>query len=97
MKGKEKLETVDKASARIVYQLTSTEAALAAGAGVSAVPAPGGHINFMVGGRIVFSLNLTLIPLVPACTFQETQAGDTYTFTCTVAPVPVAVLNSLSH
>jgi hypothetical protein len=97
LRGHERLDSVGAVTATVVYQLTPAEAALASAAGITATPGSAGVIDFEAHGQSVFSIDLAAKSFIPACRFAGQQSGTTYTFTCSVSPVPQAVLNSLSR
>lgn len=94
--GRIKLDSVASATVTITYDLSGVEAALADGFGVSAVATASQTIEVVARGRVVDTIDLSKIPIVPDCPLQEAHVGNTYTFTCTVAPVPPPVLAGLS-
>lgn len=94
--GKERLKSVAAATVVVDLQLPPNlaDAADAAGAGVVG---SSDALEVEAAGRIVYRLSLSAIPLIPACDLQGGAASGSFTFSCTVAPVPAAVLASLSR
>jgi len=89
--------SVGQATITVVAQLSSLEGSVASGLGVGvSSPAPG-QVAISVLGRTVTTIDLTRIPLVPRCPLSVSHQGTTYTFSCTVSPVPQSVLRALSR
>lgn len=95
--GTVKLESVSSATVTITYDLNGIEAALVNRLGVTAVATASQTIEVVdSSGKPIDTINLKKIPIIPDCPLQEAHVGNTYTFTCTVAPVPASVLAGLS-
>ena len=90
------ITAVGQATMTVVAQLSSLQGTIAGDLGVDVTsPAPG-QVAISALGRTVTTIDLTRIPLVPKCPLTVTHSGSTYTFSCTVAPVPPSVLAALS-
>jgi hypothetical protein len=94
--GKPTLTSVSRATVTIDYQLSGVEAALAQGFDVQAAVSSGPTIVLTARNRVIDTIKLARVPLVPDCPLQETHTANFYQFTCTVSPVPPAVLATLS-
>lgn len=95
--GKEQLKSVSKATVTVQYQLTGALATLAAGANVSAVATSSRTLEFTADGRVIYTIDLGSIDIIPDCDLQESEAGGLYSFACSVSPVPASVLAGLSR
>ena len=93
---KVRITEIDRATLTMETHLSALVSSLANAAGAQVTAPSPGIIAITVGGQVVSSINLTQIPIVPACPLQITHTGDDYTFTCTVSPVPPSVLAALS-
>jgi len=91
-----RLTRIDRATLTMQTHLSTLVNDLANSVGAQVVSPGPGMIAIIVGGHTVSSINLTQIPIVPACPLQIAHTGDEYTFTCTVSPVPPSVLDALS-
>lgn len=92
-----RLTSVSRATVTVVIHLTSAEYSLVHDLGVQVDAASSRRVTLSVAGRTVVTFNLTRIPIVPDCPLAVSASGANYTFTCTVSPVPPAVLTALSQ
>jgi hypothetical protein len=91
------ITAVNQATITVVAQLSSLESTIAGTLGVRVTSPSPGQIAISALGRTVTTIDLTRIPLVPRCPLTVSHTGTTtYTFSCTVAPVPASVLDALS-
>ncbi|MHB1446948.1 MAG: LmeA family phospholipid-binding protein [Acidimicrobiales bacterium] len=56
----------------------------------------GDVLDIAVAGVTVVSLDLARNPIVPSCSFSLTISGSAITATCTMTPVPPAVITAMS-
>lgn len=88
---------VGRATVTIVAHLSALEGSLAHRLGVQVTARGSDRVAITAGGLTLLSLDLTRAPIIPACPLSVAHDGDTYTFSCTVAPVPGPVLAALSR
>lgn len=91
------LTSISSATVTVTTRLTGLEQAVASLLGAFVTVQPGDELVVQVAGRTVFSYQLSRIPLIPDCPLQVSQTGGAYVMSCTVSPVPAAVLAALSH
>ncbi|HET6963465.1 MAG TPA: LmeA family phospholipid-binding protein [Acidimicrobiales bacterium] len=91
-----RITEVDRATVTIVARLSGLEGSLANKLNVQVTADGSDRIRVTADGHTVATINLTKIPIVPQCPLNFTHNGDSYTFSCTVSPVPPAVLVALS-
>lgn len=87
---------VGRATVTVVASLSGLEGALAQQLDVQVVATGSDRIRITAEGRTVATVDLTRIPIVPTCPITVSHTGDTYRFSCTVAPVPPTILEALS-
>jgi hypothetical protein len=87
---------IDRATITMQTHLGALVSDIANSLNVQVTSSGPGIIDITAGGQTVSSIDLTKIPIVPACPLQITHTADEYTFTCTVSPVPPSVLGALS-
>ncbi len=91
------LTKVGSATISVVTRLSTLESSLATDLGVQVAATSSDHVTIAVAGRVLASIDLTKIPIIPSCPLTVTHQGPTYTFSCTVSPVPQSVLAALSR
>ncbi len=91
-----RITQVSRATVAIVARLSGLESSLANRLNVQVTAAGSDRIRVTADGYTVATVNLTKIPIVPQCPLNFTHDGDSYTFSCTVSPVPPPVLAALS-
>lgn len=91
-----RITEVGRATVTVVARLSGLQSALANQLGVQVTATASDRILLTADGHTVATLDLTRIPIVPLCPLQVAHSGDTYTFSCTVSPVPPTVLAALS-
>lgn len=91
-----RITEVGRATVTVVARLSGLQGALANQLGLQVTATSSDRILVTADGHTVATLDLTRIPIVPQCPLQVSHRGDTYSFSCTVAPVPPAVLAALS-
>lgn len=90
------LTSVGSATISVSVHLSSIVGTVATSLGVEVLPEGPGQIAISAAGRTVATIDLTRIPIIPACALQVGHSGDVYTFSCRVSPVPQSVLAALS-
>lgn len=94
---KVRLLSISSATVTVTTHLTGLEQSVAALTGATVSVQPGDELTVRVAGRTVLSYKLSTIALIPDCPLQVARVGGGYSLSCTVAPVPAAVLAALSH
>ena len=93
---KVRITRIDRATITLQTHLSALENDIANSLNVQVLSPGPGIIAISADGHTVSTIDLTKIPIVPACPLQITHTGDEYTFTCSVSPVPPSVLAALS-
>lgn len=88
--------SVGQATITVEAKLSDLESSIADRLGAQVTASSSDHVVISASGIPLVTLDLTRIPLVPVCPVTVSHTGDTYQFTCTVAPVPETVLAALS-
>jgi hypothetical protein len=90
------ITSVGRATFTVVTHLSTVEGIAAQALGAQVTASGSNQIAISVAGHALLTVDLTRIPIFPQCPLQISHAGDEYTFSCTVAPVPSSVLVALS-
>jgi hypothetical protein len=92
-----KLRVLSIAKATVTVHIQQTELSSIANAVNADVTVVSGHeLVVTVLGHQVLSVDLTRSPLVPDCTLAFVRTSDGFNASCSVAPVPSALLAALS-
>jgi hypothetical protein len=89
--------SISQATVTIVVQLTAAQNALASGLNAQVTSTASNDLIISAGGHSLPPIDLTRVPLIPACPLDVVHTGSSYTLTCTVSPVPSTVLAALSN
>jgi hypothetical protein len=88
---------VRRATITVVARLSGLVGSLASRLGVQVTAASSDRIVVSALGVTLATVDLTQSPIVPKCPLAVDHSGDSYTFTCTVSPVPTSVLDAMSR
>lgn len=91
-----RITEVGRATVTVVAKLSGLVSTLANELDVQVTATGSDRIRVSAAGQTVATIDLTRIPLVPSCPIDVAHSGGTYTFSCTVSPVPPSVLAALS-
>ena len=91
-----RLTSVQSATVTVVFELSALQNAAANLLNVQVVSSSSSQLVITAAGHVVASLNLTAVPIIPQCPLNVVHNGASYTFSCTVSPVPPSVLDALS-
>ena len=91
------ITSVQQATISVVARLSNLQNTVANDLGVQVSGTSSSDVVIAALGHQVATLDLTRIPIIPDCPLTISHRSDTYTFTCTVSPVPQTVLAALSR
>lgn len=92
-----RLTEVGTATVTVQAHLSGLAGSIASDLGIEVTAPSSNRVSVRAAGHTLATLDLTQIPIIPRCPLQVTHTGETYTFSCTVSPVPESVLTALSH
>lgn len=92
-----RLTSVGSATVTVDVHLASLTGRLARDLGVRVTASASDRITVSAAGVPITTVDLTKVAIIPECPLQVDHSGDTYTFSCTVSPVPASVLAALSR